>query len=89
MPVLEQVRKEIKRAMSHTTFVHPEKHLLFSIQGRKRLARLSDRVSYIHWDNTTSTIRIYGTEEQQSQAVAGVWSNFSNNRNYFNFQYRA
>lgn len=63
---LLMIKSEIEQTLKFLVFTHPLKHLLFSHLGRARLGRLSD--AYIHWDNSTSIIRIYGTQEEQETA---------------------
>lgn len=66
--LLEALKRKIQDTMHFTLFSHPEKHLLFTTLGRRHLQELSDRTAYLHWDNTSSALRIYGTKQQQETA---------------------
>ncbi|KAL6041141.1 hypothetical protein QOT17_025060 [Balamuthia mandrillaris] len=65
---LRQVHLNVEKVLHCVIFRHQRKDLLFSWYGRKRLQHLPNSTAYIHRDNRTLTIRIYGNEEEQKEA---------------------
>lgn len=60
-------RRRLHEALECTTFQSPDKHLLLTSFGRRRLQQFSDSMAYLHWDNANGIIRIYGNEDEQKK----------------------
>jgi len=47
-----------------------EKHILFSPPGRRAMMAISDQVAYLHWDNASRIVRVYGSKDVAEAAMA-------------------
>jgi len=69
---IETVKEGIQRVLVYDVFDHKYKHVLFTSVGREKMKHISSQafgVCYIHWDNKTRTIRIYGSIEQRRAGI--------------------
>lgn len=49
-----------------------EKNILFSALGRKAMEHISDSVTYLHWDNASRIVRIYGDKDSVNNAEIAI-----------------
>lgn len=54
---------EVLRFKVYTPRNDEEKHVLFSYPGRRAMAAISKQTAYLHWENSTRIVRVYGSEE--------------------------
>ena len=52
-----------------------EKHVLFSFPGRRAMVNISDKVTYLHWDNASRVVRVYGPEDKAQEAMQKITEN--------------
>jgi HrpA-like RNA helicase len=59
-------------ALMFTIFVpaRGDKALLFTVAGRARMEEIGRNDAYVHWDNMTRNIRVYGDEAKRVRGVA-------------------
>eukprot|EP00732_Lithocolla_globosa_P000298 Lithocolla_globosa_v1_NODE_82_length_6720_cov_15.294779.p1 type:complete len:1901 gc:universal NODE_82_length_6720_cov_15.294779:819-6521(+) len=68
MEALNHIKQKLDSVLKCLLFKHHHKSLLFSQVGRARMQKISDLKAYLHWDNATRTLRIYGNEQEKNQA---------------------
>jgi len=66
------IQRDVMQALACDVFSHDDKDLLFTRFGRKRMESVSSEVfgvCYIHWDNQSHTVRVYGTKEERRDGL--------------------
>ena len=71
--LLDAFTVSFSKLMVFTVFAPREfKDLLFSSNGRIKLAEVSDKISYIHYDNATRIIRVYGSDTARKKGIIAL-----------------
>ena len=71
--LLDAFTVSFNQLMVFTVFAPREsKDLLFSSNGRMKLTEISDKVTYIHYDNATRIIRVYGNDAARKKGIAAL-----------------
>lgn len=70
LKTIGRIKDQIENVLSFSVFMNPGRNLLFTLYGRRLLMKLSDHMAYLHWDNKTNVLRMFGTKEQQELVEA-------------------
>jgi hypothetical protein len=68
--VLDLFTNDVSRALSFDVYnPRASKNLLFTTAGRSKMNGINRDVTYIHWEQATRTIKIYGEKEDRSRGA--------------------
>ena len=71
--LLDAFTVSFSQLMIFTIFAPREfKDLLFSSNGRIKLGEISDKITYIHYDNATGIIRVYGNDTARKKGIVAL-----------------
>lgn len=72
LEILKQIQAQFEQIIKCDIYLNSRNNLLFSRFGREEMNRISTNVSYLHWDNRTGVVRIYGTEANRAKAKSEI-----------------
>ena len=72
LEILKQIQARFEKIIECDIYLNSRNNLLFSRFGREEMNWISTNVSYLHWDNRTGVVRIYGTEANRAKAKSEI-----------------
>lgn len=67
---LEKVRliqRELEKTIAFDIYTGPERYRLFSVYARNEMEKISQEVAYLHWEERTGIVRVYGDQVKRQR----------------------
>lgn len=72
---LEKVRliqRELETTIAFDIYTGPERYRLFSVYARNEMEKISQEVAYLHWEERTGIIRVYGDQVKRQRGLQAL-----------------
>jgi hypothetical protein len=67
---IRPIQMESEQILEHDIYMNQYSSLLFTTYGRIEMQKCSSEVTYLHWDNRSHEIRIYGKKQDRQHATS-------------------